>query len=58
VLLRGLKNGPLFPGESVPVTFTFAKAGQITLRVPVQLSVAPHNSIVPSVTNEATEAVN
>lgn len=58
ILLRGLQKGPLFPGESVPVTFTFANAGQVTLQVPVQLSVAPHNSIVPSVTNEATEAVN
>jgi copper(I)-binding protein len=58
ILLRGLQQGPLFPGESVPVTFTFATAGQVTLQVPVQLSVAPHNSIVPSVTNEATEAVN
>lgn len=58
ILLRGLQNGPLFPGESVPVTFTFAKAGKLTLQVPVQLSVAPHHSIVPSVTNEATEAVN
>jgi copper(I)-binding protein len=58
ILLRGLQDGPLFPGESVPVTFTFARAGDVTLQVPVQLSVAPHNSIVPSVTNETTEAVN
>jgi len=58
ILLRGLQNGPLFPGQSVPVTFTFASAGQVTLQVPVQLSVAPHNSVVPSVTNPQTEAVN
>lgn len=29
----------LFPGPSVPITFTFANAGSITLHVPVQLSV-------------------
>lgn len=58
ILLRGLQGGPLFPGESVPVTFSFASAGKVTLQVPVQLSVAPHNSVVPSVTNPATEPVN
>jgi copper(I)-binding protein len=34
----------LFPGPSVPVTFTFANAGSITLRVPVQLT--PHTGPV------------
>ena len=58
ILLRGLQDGPLFPGESVPVTFTFASAGQLTLQVPVQLSVAPHNSVVPSMTNQQTQTVN
>lgn len=58
VLLRNLQGGPLFPGESVPVTFTFATGGSTTLQVPVQLSVAPNNGVVPSVTNQATEAVN
>jgi copper(I)-binding protein len=28
----------LFPGPSVPITFTFANAGSVTLRVPVQLT--------------------
>ena len=53
ILLRGLKDGPLFPGESIPVTFQFASAGSVTLQVPVQLSVAPNNSVVPSVTSSA-----
>ena len=53
VLLRGLKDGPLFPDTSIPVTFQFASAGSVTLQVPVQLSVAPNNSVVPSVTSSA-----
>jgi copper(I)-binding protein len=32
-------NKVLFPGPSVPITFTFANAGSITLHVPVQLAV-------------------
>jgi copper(I)-binding protein len=28
----------LFPGTSVPITFTFAKAGSVTLTVPTQIS--------------------
>lgn len=63
VLLRQLQDsaqqkGPLYPGESIPVTFTFAKAGSITLQVPVQLSTTPNNSIVPSVVDSATDAVD
>jgi copper(I)-binding protein len=58
VLLRGLKGGPLYPGSSIPVTFSFNSAGSVTLQVPVQVSVVPNNSIVPSVTEKATEAVN
>jgi copper(I)-binding protein len=54
VVLDGLTGGPLHPGESVPVTFSFATAGKITLQVPVQLSAAPNNSVIPSVPN-ATE---
>lgn len=48
LLLQGLQKGDLHPGESIPVTFTFAHAGSITLTVPVQLSVAPNNSYLPS----------
>jgi hypothetical protein len=54
VVLDGLTGGPLRPGDSVPVTFSFASAGKITLQVPVQLSAAPNNSVIPSVPN-ATE---
>jgi hypothetical protein len=44
VLLTGLasKSAPLYPGMSVKVTFTFAKAGQTTLTVPVQISAKPN----------------
>jgi copper(I)-binding protein len=58
VLLRGLQGGPLYPGSSIQVTFSFNSAGSVTLQVPVQLSVAPNNSVVPSVTEKDTEAVN
>lgn len=51
VVLDGLTGGPLHPGESVPVTFSFATAGKITVQVPVQLSAAPNNSVIPSVPN-------
>jgi copper(I)-binding protein len=51
VVLSGLKGGPLYPGESIPVTFSFADAGQVTLQIPVQLSAAPNNSVIPSVPN-------
>ena len=43
-LLRGLtaeaagEDKGLFPGESIPVTFTFQRAGSVTTQVPVALS--------------------
>ena len=48
IVLSGLsdKNAPLFPGNSVRVTFTFAKAGQTTLTVPVALSEQPNSASV------------
>jgi copper(I)-binding protein len=44
LVLQGLasKSAPLYPGSAVKITFTFAKAGQTTLTVPVQLSVTPN----------------
>ncbi|MGH8962475.1 MAG: hypothetical protein ACRDWT_15030 [Jatrophihabitantaceae bacterium] len=53
VILRGLTGGALYAGESIPVTFTFAGAGELTLTVPVQLSVAPNNSTIPAGTDSA-----
>lgn len=47
LVLRGLTKTPLFPGESVPVSFTFADAGTVALTVPVQLSLTPPNASVP-----------
>jgi hypothetical protein len=58
ILLRQLQGGPLHPGSTIPVTFSFAHAGNITLHVPVQLSEAPNMSFVPSVVETATEPVN
>jgi hypothetical protein len=44
LLLTGLadKSSPLYPGMTVKVTFTFAKAGQTTLTVPVRIGSTPN----------------
>jgi copper(I)-binding protein len=55
VVLTGLTGGALYPGESIPVTFSFTNAGDVTLTVPVQLSVAPNNSTIPAGTDSAGE---
>ena len=38
----------LYPGEAVQITFTFAKAGQTTLNVPVQVTTKPNEQYLPS----------
>jgi copper(I)-binding protein len=47
--LTGLTKA-LFPGTSVPITFSFAKAGSVTVQVPVQLTTLPSGSgeVIPS----------
>jgi hypothetical protein len=59
VLLRSLTSDGagadkgLFPGESIPVTFTFKDAGAVTFTVPVELSTVPNTaSIAPSISAE------
>jgi copper(I)-binding protein len=48
VLIGLAKNfAPLFPGTTVKVTFTFARAGQTTLTVPVQISLTPNQQTLP-----------
>jgi copper(I)-binding protein len=44
LVLQGLADSaaPLYPGQAVRVTFTFAKAGQTTLTVPVKISEKPN----------------
>ena len=37
----------LHPGSTVALTFTFANAGSVTVRVPVQLSKAPQTAVLP-----------
>jgi copper(I)-binding protein len=44
--VTGIK-APLYPGSSIPLTFTFAKAGTVTAQVPVQLTKAPQTSVIP-----------
>jgi hypothetical protein len=46
LVLQGLKS-KLFPGNSLRLTFTFARAGSITIPVPVQVSRTPGSSVVP-----------
>jgi copper(I)-binding protein len=46
LVVIGIK-APLFPGSSIQLTFTFAKAGAVTTQVPVQLSSSPHSSVIP-----------
>lgn len=42
------RTSPLYPGNSVKITFNFAKAGATTLTVPVQLSSAPNGASIPA----------
>jgi copper(I)-binding protein len=44
--VTGIK-APLYPGSSISLTFTFAKAGTVTAQVPVQLSKSPQTSVIP-----------
>lgn len=44
--LTGLKRN-LYPGESLNITFTFAKAGAVTVDVPVALTETPPEQSVP-----------
>jgi hypothetical protein len=37
----------LYPGTTVPVTFTFANAGTVTVVVPIALSSSPEFSVIP-----------
>lgn len=48
VLLHLAKPPKLYPGMSVPITFTFAKAGKATLTVPVELTDKPGMQSVPA----------
>ena len=50
VLLEGLQGGPLWPGNSVELTFNFHNAGALKLDVPVHLSLVPHTAAVPTPT--------
>jgi copper(I)-binding protein len=46
LVVSGIKT-PLYPGTSIRLTFTFAKAGVVTAQVPVQLSSSAHTSVIP-----------
>jgi periplasmic copper chaperone A len=50
LLLMHLKQR-LFPGTTVVLTFTFANAGSVDVRVPVGLSSDPNTSVIPAPTS-------
>jgi copper(I)-binding protein len=54
VLVLMLTKG-LFPGPSVPITFTFANAGSVTLRVPVQITpyTSPLGVTIPPISSSS-----
>ena len=41
LVMGGLKGANLYPGSVVPITFTFANSGSVTLQVPVDLTGSP-----------------
>jgi copper(I)-binding protein len=47
LLLTGLKT-QLWPGMTISLTFTFDRAGTVTVQVPVQLSKTPQTSVIPA----------
>jgi hypothetical protein len=53
--LKGSKYVPLWPAMAVPITFTFARSGSVTLAVPVQLTAPSPGITVPSLATEARE---
>jgi hypothetical protein len=38
----------IYPATTIPVTFTFANAGTVTVQVPVALSSSPPSSVIPA----------
>ena len=45
----------IYSATSIPLTFTFANAGQVTVQVPVALSSAPPSSVVPEPSTSSVE---
>lgn len=43
--VTGIKH-TLYPGEAVPIRFTFAKAGSVTVMAPVQLTSSPGTAVI------------
>jgi copper(I)-binding protein len=50
LVLKGLaaSSAPLYPGSTVKITFSFARAGQTTLNVPVQITAQPNTQTLPA----------
>jgi hypothetical protein len=55
VLLLMDTKGKIAPANSIPITFTFANAGTVTVQVPVSVSNGMPSSILPSPTTSGIE---
>lgn len=53
LLLQATKQ--LHPASTVPVTFTFANAGSVTVATPVSLSSAPPTAVIPAPSTSSIE---
>ena len=54
LLLMHTKHA-IYPGTTIGVTFTFARAGSITLAVPIALTARPNTAIIPEPTTSSLE---
>lgn len=61
ILLRSLTakgagdDKGLYPGESIPMTFTFKNAGSVTLQVPVELGTTANTASIPAPSGSSAE---
>lgn len=56
LVMTGLKGADLYPGSVVPITFTFANSGSVTLDVPVDLTSTPTTGSIAPLPNTDTGA--
>ncbi len=57
IVLTGL-NAALYPAMSIPITFTFANAGVVTVQVAVHLSTGAINAPTLATTHATTPRIN
>ncbi len=47
LVLTGAKRA-IYPGSTIPITFSFTDAGAVTVAVPVQITSSPATSVLPA----------